>query len=121
MEDIVQLLLALGGFEFVKWLWTRKSNARLASANADNAELKNDKDEFHFMRERIEFMDKENLGKEKRFAEQTEVVRTLNKQLLDQTVENGKLQARISALEAERQMKLCEKRGCKERQPQSGY
>jgi uncharacterized coiled-coil protein SlyX len=121
MEEVVRVLLALGGFEFVKWLFTRKSNARIAKASADNAEIKNDKDEFYFLRERIEFMDKESMEKEKRFAEQTEVVRALNKQLLEQTVENGKLQAKISGLEAERAMKLCEKRGCKERQPQSGY
>ena len=56
-----------------------------------------------------------------RLVEQTELVRTLNRQLLDQTIEYGKLQARISELEAERKMKLCEKRGCIDRQPQSGY
>ena len=103
------------------WFLNRKSNSRIADANADKAELDNEKDEFHFLRERLEFKDKELMEKEQRFVEQTEIVRSLNKQLLDQTIENGKLQARISALEAERSMKLCERRGCKERQPQSGY
>lgn len=121
MENIVQLLLALGGFEFVKWLFMRKSNARVAQASADGAELKNDMDEFHFLRERIEFKDRELVEKEKRFAEQTEIVRSLNKQLLEQTIENGKLQAKISGLEAERSMKLCERKGCVNREPQSGY
>ena len=105
----------------MKWLLNRKSNERIAQANAENIELKNEVDEFHFLRERLEFKEKEMMEKEKRFVEQTELVRTLNRQLLDQTIENGKLQARISELEAERKMKLCEKRGCIDRQPQSGY
>lgn len=121
MEDFVKLIIALGGFEFIKWIITRRSNVRIAKANAENVELKNDVDEFHFLRERLEYKDEELMKKEQRFVEQTELVRSLNKQLLDQTIENGKLQARISALEAERSMKLCERRGCKERQPQSGY
>ena len=115
------VLTALGIKELIMWFLNRKSNSRIADANADKAELDNEKDEFHFLRERLEFKDKELMEKEQRFVEQTEIVRSLNKQLLDQTIENGKLQARISALEAERSMKLCERRGCKERQPQSGY
>ena len=115
------VLTALGGWEFAKWWLNRKSNERIAAANAENIELKNEVDEFHFLRERLEFKEKEMMEKEKRFVEQTELVRTLNRQLLDQTIEYGKLQARISELEAERKMKLCEKRGCIDRQPQSGY
>ena len=105
----------------MKWWLNRKSNERIAAANAENIELKNEVDEFHFLRERLEFKEKEMMEKEKRFVEQTELVRTLNRQLLDQTIESGKLQARISEREAERKLKLCEKRGCIDRQPQSGY
>ena len=115
------VIMALGGWEAVKWLLNRKSNSRIAEANAEKAELENEKTEFHFLRERLEFKDKELMEKEQRFVEQTNLVRDLNRQLLEQTIENGKLQARISALEAERSMKLCERRGCVDRQPQSGY
>ena len=118
---IITVLLSVGVLEFVKWMFTRKSNARIVKAQADTAELKNDVDEFHFLRERLEFKDKELVEKEKRFVEQTNLVRDLNRQLLDQTIDNGKLQARISELEVERKMKLCERRGCMDRQPQSGY
>lgn len=121
MASFGGVLTALGVKELVMWLLNRKSNMRMAEADADQAELKNDVDEFHFLRERIEFKDKQLMEKEQRFVEQTELVRTLNRQLLDQTIENGKLQARISELEAERKMKLCERRGCIDRQPQSGY
>lgn len=118
---IITVLLSVGVLEFVKWMFTRKSNARIVKAQADTAELKNDVDQFHFLRERLEFKDKELVEKEKRFVEQTNLVRDLNRQLLDQTIDNGKLQARISELEVERKMKLCERRGCMDRQPQSGY
>ena len=118
---VVSIIGALGGFELVKWLLNRKSNSRVAEANADSVELKNDVDEFHFLRERLEFKDKELMEKEQRFVEQTELVRSLNRQLLEQTMENGKLQAHISELEAERKMKLCEVRNCPNRKPQSGY
>lgn len=115
------MLAALGGFKFVEWVFTRKSNGRIAEANADAAELKNERDEFHFLRERLEYKDAAMMEKEKRFVEQTELVRSLNKQLLEQTIENGRMMARISALEAERSMKLCERKGCINREPQSGY
>lgn len=121
LTTLAGAVAALGGFELVKWLLTRKSNSRVAEANADSAELKNDMDEFHFLRERLEFKDRQLLEKEQRFAEQTDLVRSLNKQLLEETVKNGALQAEISGLKAERRMKLCERRGCKDRQPQSGY
>lgn len=122
------VLAALGVKEIVMWLLKRKSNKRIADAEADKAELKNDVDEFHLLRERLEVADKHNLEKEKqlydkeqRFHEQTLLVRDLNRQLLDAAKEKGELLARISALEAERAMKLCERKGCVQRQPQSGY
>ena len=115
------MLAALGGFKFVEWLFTRKSNGRIAEATAEAAELKNERDEFHFLRERLEYKDAAMMEKEKRFIEQTELVRSLNRQLLDQTIENGKLMAKIRELEVERRMKLCERKGCVNREPQSGY
>ena len=124
-ETIITVLSTLVGSETIKWgvkAWIiRKTDARKQETAADT-------DEFHLLRERLEVSDKHLLDKEKqlyekeqRFHDQTLLVRDLNKQLLDKTVESGQLQARISALEAERAMKLCERRGCKERQPQSGY
>lgn len=122
------VLTALGIKEIVMWLLKWKSNKRIADADADKAELKNDVDEFHLLRERLEVADKHNLEKEKqiydkeqRFHEQTLLVRDLNRQLIDAAKEKGELLARVSALEAERAMKLCERKGCVQRQPQSGY
>ena len=115
------VMASIGGWELVKWFLNRKSNKRIAEATADKEELSKEKDEFYFLRERLEFKDKQLMEKEQRFAEQTDLVRSLNKQLLDETIKAGNLQARVAALEAERRMKLCETRGCPNRQPQSGY
>lgn len=115
------ILGSLGGFEFVKWILNRKSNTRVAKATADSVDLKNDIDEFHFLKERIEFKDKQLIEKEERFARQNEYTIELNRQLLEQTIENGKLKAEISELKAERSMKLCQVRNCAQREPQSGY
>lgn len=111
----------MGGFEGFKWFFNRKHNKRIAQAKADQEEAKANIDEFHYLKERIEVAEAHNKQKEERFHEQTLLVRDLNKQLLDRAIENGTLNAEISALKAERALKLCERRGCKERQPQSGY
>lgn len=121
ITSVVSLLAALGGLEFLKWLWTRKSKARLAAAEADAAELKASADEYHLLKERIDNLNEQLANKEKRFDEQTQLLRQTNKELLEQIKENGLLAAKIAALEAERAMKLCQVRNCAKREPQSGY
>lgn len=125
---IATVVTALGGLELFKWLYTRRSKRKESMANAEKAEaeaekaevevesleLKNEEDEFHFLRDRLKYKDEELMTKHKRITELVERV-------IEKTMENGTLSARISALEAERKMKLCERRGCPERQPQSGY
>ena len=110
ITSVVSLIAALGGLEFLKWLWTRKSKARMAAAEADVAELKAEKDEYYLLRERLEFMDKQMIGKEQRFDEQTAVLRDVQKQLNEEIKNNGLLSAEIAALKAERDMKLCQVR-----------
>lgn len=121
ITSVVSLLAALGGLEFLKWLWTRKSKARLAAAEADAAELKASADEYHLLKERIDNLNQQLANKENRFDEQTQLLRQTNKELLEQIKENGLLAAKIAALEAERAMKLCQVRNCAKREPQSGY
>ena len=121
VTSIISLLAALGGLEFLKWLWTRKSKARMAAAEADAAELKAEKDEYHLLRERLEFTEAQMIEKEQRFNDQTNLLRETNRQLMEQIKENGLLSAKVAALEAERSMKLCQVRSCPKREPQSGY
>ena len=118
---IATTITALGGFEFVKWVMTRKSKARIAKAEATSEEIQAKADEYHLLKERLVFADKQLIEKETRFIEQTELVRSLNRQLIEKATTIGLLQAEVAELKAERAMKLCERRGCKRREPQSGY
>ena len=120
-QTLIAILGAMGGWELVKWLLTRRANRKIATANADQAEIQTEEAEFVYLRKRIEFCEQQMAEKEKRFADQTEVLRQAQRELLDMTIENGKLLAEIAALKAERALKLCERRGCKERQPQNDY
>jgi hypothetical protein len=121
MENVVLILGAMGGWELVKWLLTRRANKKIAAATAGQAEIQTEEAEFVYLRKRIEFCEQQMAEKEKRFAEQTEVLRQAQRELLEMTIENGKLMAENAALKAERAMKLCERKGCGQRQPQSGY
>lgn len=133
---------ALGGFEFIKWLFNRKSRAEIEQAEAEAARVKAEADEYHLLKERIEFLNEQMLEKEKRFAEQTEHIRELNRiifehektrtdqmmhvrklneQLLGKEEKITELSSQVAELLAERAMKLCERKGCAQRQPQSGY
>lgn len=132
IEQIVTIVAtvmgAVGGLEFFKWLYTRRSKRKESIANAEKAEaeadkvavevesmeIKNREDEFHLLWERLRYKDEELVGKDKRITELVDII-------LAKTMEIGELSARIRELEAERKMKLCERRGCVERQPQSGY
>lgn len=127
-QTLIALIGALGGLELVKWLFTRKANAKIANAQAESAKIQAEEDEFHLKRERLKFADEQLLEKDRQLAdwsnkhyEQTLLVRKQNEQIVAYLAEIGTLKAKIASLEAERAMKLCERRGCSQRQPQSGY
>lgn len=114
MNDIVQILTAiatiiaaLGGWETLKYFLNKKTNKRKAEAEADSVE-------FTVLRQSVEFLQVQLQNKEKRFAEEIEVVRKLTTENLQLTSENVKLKT-------ERSLKLCERRNCAQREPQSGY
>ena len=107
IETLVAILTSLIGWELVKYLINRKSNARISEAEADSAE-------FHVMKEQIEFMQEQMKQKEERFAEQTTLVRNLNNELLDIT-------KKLGSTELELQKYRCIRPKCLEREPQNGY
>lgn len=120
-QTLITIVGAMGGWELVKWLLTRHANKKIAAATADQAEIQTEEAEFVYLRKRIEFSEQQLSEKERRFSEQTDLLRQVQRELLDMTVAKGNAEARVAALEAERSMKLCERRGCAQRQPQSGY
>jgi chromosome segregation ATPase len=125
MNDFVMTICtvvgALGGLEFIKWWYNRKARTEVEKAEAESAKIKADADEFRYLRERIEMLDKDSLAKEQRFNDQITHIGDLNRQIVSLEIEKGDLKAEVSALKAERKMKLCERRGCQQREPQSGY
>lgn len=130
--DIVTVLIGgLTGGGLVKaleWWLTKDSKAKEAESSAELAEVKTNLEEFHYLKERIEVAENHNkqldeilLGERTRYHEQTLLVRKLNEDLLNRADEIAELKSEISELRAERAMKLCEQKGCQQRQPQSGY
>ena len=98
---------SLGFWELVKYLLHRRANSRKADSEADASE-------FSVLRETVVFLQEQLHKKEERFAEQTDVVRRLN-------AENLELVREVTTLKTERGLKLCERRNCLQREPQSGY
>lgn len=117
-EILVLILGALGGFEFVKWLWAqffnRKNNARIADSEAD-------KSEFHVLQEEILFLQEQIKEKEVRFAEQTSLVRKLNTEVLDLTTRLAKAEIKhaqeIAAMEIQMIKVKCVDEACPFRLP----
>ena len=107
IETLVTILTALGGWEFVKYLINRKSNARISEAEADSAE-------FHILKEQIEFLQAQLKHKHERFAEPTQIVRNLNGEVIELTKKNG-------SLELDLQKYRCIRPKCQQREPQNGY
>lgn len=111
MNDIIATILTivttLGGWEAVKYFIHRKANSRIAEAQADSSE-------FTVLRDTVIFLQEQLHKKEERFADQTDLVRKLTAENLEFTRENA-------MLKAERSLKLCERRNCVNREPQSGY
>ena len=107
VETLVAILTAMGGWELIKYLINRKSNARISEAEADSAE-------FHILKEQIVFLQEQLKQKEERFAEQTQIVRNLNGEVIDLTKKNG-------GCELDLQKYRCIRAKCQQREPQNGY
>ena len=134
-SELGLILGTVGGFETIKWLVTRKSSKRVEKAQADNAEYESYQKQIDRYEERLADKDKiitekdaQLIDKERKYHdisdkyhEQTLLLREVQAKLLKKEEECGDKKAKISELLAERKMKLCERKGCGERMPQSGY
>lgn len=91
----------------IKYFINRKSNSRIAEAEADTVE-------FTVLRQTVEFLQAQLQEKEQRFAQQTELLRKANTEILELTKEKGKV-------ELELQTYRCIRKKCGQREPQNGY
>lgn len=99
-QTLAVIIGALGGLEFIKWLFTRKRVART--------------DEFKLLRETNEFLQQQLQDKEERFAEQTQLVRKQNTEILDLTTKMAEMEIRHEQEKAELRIELVEVR-CKDK------
>ena len=104
---IASVLTACGGWEAIKYLLNKETNKRIAEAESDSVE-------FNVLRQTVEFLQTQLREKEERFAQQTELVRKLNAEVLELTKEKGKV-------DLELQTYRCIRKKCGEREPQNGY
>lgn len=106
-ESLIAILGALGGVETIKYLMNRKSNSRIALAEAESAE-------FHTLQETVQFLQSQLQEKEERFANQTERLRRTQDDLFKER------EARHNA-ELELALKRCDDNDCPFRQPPNAY
>lgn len=114
VPTMITIISTLGGWECIKYLINRKARKRIEHSEAEKKENEADHSEFEVLRDTMLFLQEQLKDKEIRFAEQTDLVRSLN-------AKNLELAGEVTSLKVERSLKLCEKKGCKGREPQSGY
>lgn len=107
LEIVVSVITALGGWEAIRYCMNRKTNKRKEEAEADNVE-------FNVLREAMDFLQTQLKEKEQRFAEQTEIVRKQNLDILELHKEKAQLELQLARYK-------CVIRGCGNRDPQNGY
>lgn len=107
LTNIIAVVGALGGIELVKWLSTRKAQERKADIEADHGE-------FDVLRETNEFLQKQLLAEEQRFAEQTTRLREITADLLANERELGNCKVEIERLR-------CTDLACPYRRPPNAY
>lgn len=106
-ESIIAILGALGGVETVKYFLNRRTNSRIAIAEAESAE-------FHTLQETVQFLQSQLKEKEERFANQTERLRKTQDDLFRERELRHKAELELVT-------KRCEVKRCGNRQPQNGY
>lgn len=107
IEIVVSVITALGGWEAIKYCLNRKTNKRKEEAEADNVE-------FNVLREAMDFLQTQLKEKEQRFAEQTDLVRKQNLEILEITKQKAQLELDLQRFK-------CVIKGCNNRDPQNGY
>lgn len=106
-ESLIAVFGALGGVETIKYFLNRKTNSRIAIAEAESAE-------FHTLEETVQFLQTQLQEKEERFANQTERLRKTQDELFSER------EARHAA-ELELALKRCDDRECPYRRPPNAY
>lgn len=114
LEVMAAVIGALGGWEAIKYLLNRKTNQRIAEAQADSVEFGTLKETIEFLQQQLKSAVEADAAKEQRFTEQT-------KRLRETQDREHKLMQEKAALELELQTYRCIMKKCPNREPQNGY
>ena len=128
VETLCMVLGALGGLEFIKWLFTRKQNSRMAETKADDAEFEKYQKQIDYANERLLIKDQRIEEKDKLLSQKDDRYHELSQKFHELTLQVKELnsvllkkETMIGDLREERAKKLCEVKKCAKREPQSGY
>lgn len=104
--------------ETIRWVKNRKTDSRIEEAHADS-------EEFNSLRETIQFLQEQLKGKEERFAEQTDIVRSLNLEVIQLTKDKADVELTYTKYKANAELELekvrCEDKPCPWRIPPNAY
>lgn len=104
--------------EIVRWVKNRKTDSRIEEAHADS-------EEFNSLRETLQFLQDQLKAKEERFAEQTDLVRNLNTEVIQLTREKATVELEYARHKADTELELekvrCEDKPCPWRRPPNAY
>lgn len=106
-STLIMLVGSLGGLELLKWGWNVVANRRTDARKADSEA---DASEFRVLQEAMLFLQTQLSDKEKRFAEQTALVRQLNREVIG-------LEQQKAVLEVELVRVRCDDERCPFRMP----
>lgn len=106
-ETLIAIIGAVGGstglVEIIRYFANRKTNSRIAETEADVSE-------FHILQETNLFLQEQLKKKEERFAEQTQLVRQQNRDIIE-------LERKVAELEIELVKVRCNDEDCPFRRP----
>ena len=119
--------------EIVRWIKNRKmplsdiASEFFVPEDMDTSieEAHADSEEFNSLRETIQFLQEQLKGKEERFAEQTNIVRNLNTEVIQLTREKADVELAYARYKADTELELekvrCEDKPCPWRRPPNAY
>lgn len=114
VEIAAAVITALGGWEAIRYFINRKTNKRIAEAQADSVEFGTLKETIEFLQQQFKMMVEQDAAKEQRFKEQTQRLRETQDR-------EHKLMQEKQKLELELQRYRCVRPKCMDREPQNGY
>lgn len=117
-QIIGTLLGGQGVIELVKWFKNRKTDSRIAETHADS-------EEFNTISQTNLFLQQQLKEKEERFAQQTNLVRSLNAEVIELTKEKARIELEFERYKAEAELELervrCNDLACPWRRPPNTY